>query len=1090
MKPAWRLLAVSALAAASLFGQATSQIQGIITDPTGSAVVEAEVTATQTGTGFERTVSSGPSGTYVLANLPIGPYQIAAAKPDFTTAVQKGIVLEVASNKTVNITLQVGAVSETIEVVADASLVETRTPSIGGVLENKRILELPLNGRNPVELIQLAGAAVPGGKNTTSGFPGGLNIAVAGGQLSGVGYQLDGTMYNNLFDAVNLPFPFPDALQEFKVETSTMTAQNGTHASAAVSASIKSGTNQIHGSVFEFFRNGNMNAKNYFAARRDTLKRNQFGGTIGGPILKNQLFFFAAYQGTRTRSDPVDQPGNVPTAQMLAGDFSGCPDFGIIRDPAGGTFVGSQIPVSRFSPQALKAVDYLPKSADPCGRVSFGPIIHSNEHQVLGRVDYTIDSKHQLFGRYMATTYAQPPPYGLSGNVLDTGSPGIDDLAQTAALGYTYVASSNVVNQFRLAGNRVGVLRFNEDYFSGCDLGVIMHCYVPHQTILNVTGGFNIGSPPATYATFIPTYLTLSDDVTVVRGSHTLAFGYSSFKYQHSQQFNVSATVQFGFNGRFTGSGTTDFMLGQLGSMRQATPSTVFTNKWGHGLYAQDTWKISPRLTLTYGLRWEPFLPQALNNGAVYNFSLDSFKAGVRSQVVRNAPPGLLYAGDPGFHGKTGVNKRWNQFAPRIGIAFDPRGNGMTSIRASAGIAYDFPNLQIMSTPASGPPFASRVDTNGPSFSNPYANFPGGNPFPRETGVDGTFVPFGTFVAQQPDAKGPTTYTWNFSMQHQMGRDWMVSASYLGSQSPHLWLSRQLNTAILVPGPIAAMCPQSPVANCNAVNNTNQRRAAYLAAPAAAATLGPVDMFESGGNSNYHGLILTTQKRLSRGVSFNANYTWSHCIGDVPIGSGVGGIGGSYTDVNDRRRDRGNCSMPTGDEQALAVDRRHIFNFTTVLESPRFQDRALNHIASNWRLSASYRFLSASYLSVTAGSDVALTGAVGQRANQLAEDVFCKPRNHNCWISPAAFALPTAGTLGNAGRSNVAGPGFYGIDMAVSRIFRVRESISLEARGEAFNLTNGVRLNAPITARNNGNFGTIRTAQDPRIMQVALKLMF
>jgi len=276
---------------------------------------------------------------------------------------------------------------------------------------------------------------------------------------------------------------------------------------------------------------------------------------------------------------------------------------------------------------------------------------------------------------------------------------------------------------------------------------------------------------------------------------------------------------------------------------------------------------------------------------------------------------------------------------------------------------------------------------------------------------------------------------------------------------------------------------------------------AYLANPAAAATLGPVDMLESGGSSSYNGLLLTTQKRLSRGISFNANYTWSHCIGDVPIGSGVGGpgsaggAGGSYTDVNDRRRDRGNCNAPTI-EGNQTLDRRHIFNFTTVLEAPRFQDRLLNHVLSYWKLSLSYRFLSASYLSVTNGvnTDVALNGsgpAGGQRANQLVEDVFCKPRNYGCWINPAAFATPAAGTLGNAGRSNIAGPGYFGMDTGVSRTFRVRESVSLEARGEAFNVTNGVRLNAPITARNDTiNFGKVLTAQDPRILQMALKVVF
>src|ERR1700676_665049 len=264
-------LAVFVLASAAyLSGQATSQIQGTVLDPAGAAIPGAEIKATQTDTGVVRTATSGSDGTYVLANLPIGPYRLEVTKSGFSTYVQTGIVLQVATNPTVNVALKLGTVSESVQVEANATQVETQTTSVGGVIDNRRILELPLNGRNAAELVALAGAAVPGGANGTAGFPGGLNISVAGGLLSGIGYTLDGTMYNNLFDAVNLPFPFPDALQEFKVETSTLTAQNGTHSAAAVSAVVKSGTNDYHGDAFEFLRNGKMNARNFFAPRRDT----------------------------------------------------------------------------------------------------------------------------------------------------------------------------------------------------------------------------------------------------------------------------------------------------------------------------------------------------------------------------------------------------------------------------------------------------------------------------------------------------------------------------------------------------------------------------------------------------------------------------------------------------------------------------------------------------------------------------------------------------------------------------------------------------------------------------------------------------
>src|SRR3989449_9885370 len=414
------LAIVLALSSITLWAQGTSQIQGVVQDATGASIGGAEVRATQTDTSAVRTVTSAEDGTYVLSNLPIGPYRLEVSRAGFTTYLQTGIVLRVATNPTINVALQVGAVSEQIQVEANAALVETQTTSVGTVIENQRILELPLNGRNPVELIQLAGGAIPAGRAGTAGMPGGLNISVSGGQLNGVGYYLDGALYNNPFDAVNLPFPFPDALQEFKVETSTLTAQNGMHSAAAVNAVVKSGTNAFHGNAFEFFRNGKMNVRNFFAARRDTLKRNQYGGTLGGPIVKEQAVFFAGYQGTTNKAGPADRPGFVPTSRMLAGDFSGC-NFQQLRDPVtGANYLNNQIPVSQFSPQALEIVKRLPAAVGPCGQVSFGPISKINENQVLGRVDYTLNQNQTLFGRYMATTYMFPPAFSLSKNILDT----------------------------------------------------------------------------------------------------------------------------------------------------------------------------------------------------------------------------------------------------------------------------------------------------------------------------------------------------------------------------------------------------------------------------------------------------------------------------------------------------------------------------------------------------------------------------------------------------------------------------------------------------------------------------------------------
>ena len=1076
---------------AGLWAQATSQIQGTVTDSSGSAVADADVKATQTDTGAVRSVTSGADGNYILANLPIGPYRLEVSKQGFTTYVQTGIVLQVATNPTVNVALKVGAVTETVQVEANAALVDTQGTSVGAVIENQRILELPLNGRNAVELIQLAGAAVPGGINGTAGMPGGLNISVAGGLLSGLTYFLDGTLYNNPFDAVNMPFPFPDALQEFKVETSSLTAQNGLHSAGAVSAVVKSGTNEYHGDAFEFLRNGDMNARNFFAPRRDTLKRNQYGGTLGGPIRKNKLFFFGGYQGTRTRSDPADRTGFVPTTRMLAGDFSGC-GFTQLKDPTtGAPFANNQIPVTSFSTQALAIVKQLPAATGPCGQVSFGPVSKINEYQILGRVDYQINSRQMLFGRYMATTYLLPPAYQFSNNILDTVQGGLDDLAQSATIGHTFLIGPTTVNAFRAAMNRIGVHRYNNDYFSPCDIGVKFTCFVPHQTVVTVTGGPGIGVGTAIQASFIPTYFTLSDDVNLVRGSHQLGFGFSGFKYQHSQKANVFSSASFGFTGIASGLGMSDFLLGRLGSLTQGTPNTAFTTKWYYGLYGQDTWKLSRKLTVNLGLRWEPFLPQRLNNGAVYNFSFDRFNQGVRSTVFSKAPVGLLYAGDPGFSGMTGIANRYDQFAPRVGLAFDPKGDGKTSIRASFGMSYDFPNLMIQSTPATAPPFGNTVQPPGPlNFADPWSTVAGGNPFTAPFGPNSPFVQFGSFMAMQPTAKATTIYSWNLALQRQFGSSWLVSATYLGTETAHLWVSYQMNPAVLVPSafPIGT-CPPGVTAGCNSTTNINQRRLAYLENPKEGQYLGFVDQFESGGTVSYDGLLLTAQKRLSKGVSLNANYTWSHCIGDITQSSSVGGTGAGLLDPNNRRFDRGNCQTPTlAGTQSL--DRRHIFNFTAVLQSPKFSERMLRAAASDWVLSASYRVLSGAFQTATTGVDRQLSGSGNQRPNQVLANPLCANPGPSCWINPAAFAQPALGTLGNSGRSSIPGPGFREVDMALSRVFRIREKMSLEARGEAFNLTNSFRA-GPVTAGiNSPQFGQILTALDPRILQVAAKFVF
>src|SRR5947209_3714843 len=398
------VLLAFALEGVGAWAQATTaQISGTVKDQTGAVLPGVEIAVTQTATGAKRTAVSNETGNYVLASLPLGPYMLEAGLPGFKTYVQTGIVLQVDANPTINVVLQVGRITDQVEVQANAALVETHSTGIGTVVDNQRVVELPLNGRNATELIFLAGMANVGGSgflNSVRNYPT-VMISVAGGIANWTAYNFDGVAHNDAYNSLNLPLPFPDALQEFKVESSALPAQYGVHASATVNVVTKSGTNQLHGNLFEFVRNGKFNARDFFAPKRDTLKRNQFGGVVGGAIVKNKLFFFGGYQGTIQRSDPTQNTAYVPTPAMLRGDFTTfagptC-QFRPVTLAASQGFVNNQISPSLINPFALKVAARLPQTSDPCGKVNFGLKSNQNEHMEIARLDSQASEKHSIF---------------------------------------------------------------------------------------------------------------------------------------------------------------------------------------------------------------------------------------------------------------------------------------------------------------------------------------------------------------------------------------------------------------------------------------------------------------------------------------------------------------------------------------------------------------------------------------------------------------------------------------------------------------------------------------------------------------------
>ena len=1065
------------LAGALAYGQSTAQVSGSVKDQTGAVLPGTEMTMTQTETGLTRTTMSDETGSYSLPNLPIGPYRLEASLPGFRSYAQSGIVLQVNSNPVINIVLQVGQISDEVEVQANAALVETRSTAVGQVMENVRILELPLNGRQVTDLIVLSGAAVGGGAQATGSVTSGRNyptdsISVGGGLNNGLLYILDGGTHNDPYNNLSLPLPFPDALQEFKVETSALQAQYGQHSSAAVNAVTRSGTNEFHGDLFEFVRNGAMNARNAFAPQRDSLKRNQFGGVVGGPVIKNKLFFFGGDQSTTVRSAPVEGIAFVPTPAMLAGDWTA------ITTPVcnGGRqialrapFNNNRIDPSLLSPAAINLVKRLPNPTDSCGRVSFGQIIKSNEHVIVGKVDYQGSKNHSLFGRYEFARWDAPAPYdGNSTLSLLEGDKKVR--AQSFVLGDTYVFSPTIVNSFHATALRTLGEKSSKDFYNLSDLGVKNFYYapgLPKILIVSIAGAFAAGSQVATPGWSNNTVFQATDDVSWIRGSHQIGFGAN---YIHSMLNVLSVSAAVGnvtFTAQNTGLSMGDFMLGKMNTFSQQNITTHYPRQDYVGMYLQDTWKMSSRLTVNAGVRWEPFLGQRDKFGRMLHFQNDWFDQGRRSAIFKNAPAGLLFPGDAGVPDDKMLPNALLHFAPRIGLAWDPAGDGQMTIRAAYGIFFDYPHLYQFNSLRDAPPFGTRVILTNPvgTFDDPWQGYAGGNPFPlKPVGPDSTFLTNAVVTNLPLNLKMPYMNQWNLSIQRQIGKDWLVAGNYIGNTGIHVLNSNEGNPAVYLPG-------------SSSTNNTIQRRALNLKNPDQGRFYSNVVNADDGGTRRYNALLLSVQRRASRDVTIQGNYTWSHCI-DQGQNTTVGNNG--FQIPERRAANQGNCDL----------DRRHNFNLSTVYASPQFSNGTLRMLATGWKVSGIVRILSGSALTVASGLDNALSGTTDQQPNQVLPSPYVAKKSVKSWLNPAAFVQPPLGTYGTMGPRNVRGPRSVRIDMGLTRAFQIREKQSVEFRAEAFNIPNLVNLGNPTLNLTSATFGQILSATDPRILQLALKYVF
>jgi outer membrane receptor protein involved in Fe transport len=572
----------------------------------------------------------------------------------------------------------------------------------------------------------------------------------------------------------------------------------------------------------------------------------------------------------------------------------------------------------------------------------------------------------------------------------------------------------------------------------------------------------------------------VANDLSVVRGRHQLSFGGNASYWKLDSEDNARAAGDFNFNGTATGMGLADFLTGRASLVRHGAPGVLVMDQWYFGLYGQDTWRASDRLTFNGGVRWEPFFGANSKNGAISNFVLDNFRQGIRTERFLNAPAGLIYPGDAGFpDGTSGLNPQWGNLSPRVGLAWDVNGDGRTAVRSSYGMNYDFPSSVFLYIASSASPFANRVELSGVPFEDPYRNVGGDtHPLSSNPPFDAEYPLFGAYGVMDPDINSTRVQSWNVTLERQLGTAWQASVSYLGSYADRMWGQVHLN-----PGNFMGLTPCTiqgvTYPTCTATSNVDRRRTLYRENPTEGQWLGPVVEYADVGVQEYRGLKLSFRRRSDTGLSLGGNYTISHCEADTEVSGSFSQFANGYLDPINPSFDRGNCTQ----------NRRQIGNVSIGAQTPQFDGAALRAIASDWRFSGIFSARSGNWLTVTTGRDPAGTGIAAQRVNQVMDNPYGE-KSLNNYLNPSAFAYPTPGTLGDHVNNSIEGPGFWTVDLAVSRLVPVRAH-SLELRIEVFNLLNNFNWGLPNTNLDAGTFGRITSQTgDPRIMQFGLKYGF
>ncbi|MBM3758234.1 MAG: hypothetical protein FJW38_30195 [Acidobacteria bacterium] len=1051
----------------------TASLGGIINDSTGAPVPDAKVTVRNLETGFVQAAASNSTGAYQLSLLPVGTYRLTVEKQGFATYSQEGLTLAVGQLANQNVSLKVGQVNEQITVTSEAELIQTRSATGGQLVDRKNIEELPLQGRRPERLVYLAAGTVDLGRNACricghgGVYPGQETAGVNGAGIGQVNFQLDGTSHNDTYLNASLPFPNPDTVQEFNLQSSNFTAEYGNAAGGIVNIVARSGTNQVHGTAFNFLRNGALNSRQFFAPQQDALKRNQFGGTLGGPIVRNRLFFFGSYQGTEVRNTPAGNIRFVPTVAERAGNFSATPRQ--LVDPVSRVPVpGNVIPASRINPVSRYFLERIPLPNGPGGQLTFpGLPLEDTEHQFMAKGDYQTGA-HQLSSRLFVTDFGRLAGIPGDGGNLLAARGGNEVRVTNFSLNHVYVLRPSLLlnSTFGLNLQRGGSLSGAPFGFAAAGAKVVgpesSTLKAPPALNLSVTDGFSIGTNHQ--GIFNRGDFTIREVLSWNKGNHELRFGDEAVRVHNPITNTFQMMGNFQFNGQLSGNGLSDFMFGRASAFTQGGGEfkDLLGTRWS--FFAQDNWRVSPRLTLNLGVRWDPYLPYYDRQGRVVCFQPNSGRV---SKRFPNAPMGLLYGGDNADAGcpVAGSEPNWGNVSPRLGFAYRLTNDGKTSVRGGFGLFYTPIQSSNMNPYTNIAPFAGTFTLNDVAFEDPFGSKGMANPFPANfgptiPGPDFVFSPNNAIRAYfAPDYRIPQLASWSLRFERQLRGDWVASLAYIGNKGTFLQYTIEQNPALFGPGATVA--------------NTQQRRV-YP-------NFGNVRRTDSGGNSNFHSMQLNLEKRFAKGLSMLTNYTWSRTIDDAQAGSLV---------VNpfNRRQNRG----------LAGEDVEHNFKLSSIYELPRVQSGGVaGKLANGWQVSGIVIAQSGFPFSVTSGRDNSFSGIGSDFADFLGGTAKL-PGNRSRgdqvlqWFDTSRFTANAIGTYGNSGRNIIRGPGFLQADASILKNTSITERVQLQFRGEVFNVLNRPNFRLPNSTATSAQVGRITAVVDDnqRIIQLGLKLLF